>query len=341
MDEIVDRTYASQQFFFQQIRDKLPPHISLVDEMEELLEISQDSAYRRIRGEKELSFGEMQKLVSHFGVSADIAFNTASENVVSFKYNPLNSHTFTMKDYITSAYDTVKSIADKSACKMIYAAKDIPLFHYFAYDEIAAFKMFVWQKTLLGFPEFENKYFSLAAADPELLTLGKKLLKEYNQFPSVELWNEETINSILRQLEFYCEARLFDDMLEAKIITDKIEEYIEHLRKQAELGHKFLVGTDQKKMASFEMYNNEVFLSDNTILALMGDKKLTFITHNALNFLTTTNNKFCDTTNDWFNNLIKRSSLISTVSEKQRNQFFGKLQNRLKQTREKIQYMID
>ena len=224
---------------------------------------------------------------------------------------------------------------------MIYAAKDIPLFHYFAYDEIAAFKMFVWQKTLLGFPEFENKYFYLAAADPELLTLGKKLLKEYNQFPSVELWNEETINSILRQLEFYCEARLFDDMLEAKIITDKIEEYIEHLRKQAELGHKFLVGTDQKKMASFEMYNNEVFLSDNTILALMGDKKLTFITHNALNFLTTTNNKFCDTTNDWFNNLIKRSSLISTVSEKQRNQFFGKLQNRLKQTREKIQYMID
>ena len=59
-----DRTYASQQLLFQQIRDKLPPHISLVDEMEDLLEISQDSAYRRIRGEKELSFGEMQKLVS-------------------------------------------------------------------------------------------------------------------------------------------------------------------------------------------------------------------------------------------------------------------------------------
>jgi hypothetical protein len=338
--ETEDRAHVAQMVFFQQIRDKLPAHISLVDEMEELLEISQDSSYRRIRGEKELSFGEMQKLVSHFGVSADLAFNVASENVVSFKYNPLNNSAFNLKDYITSAYDNVRAISDKAGSQMIYAAKDMPLYHFFMFDEIAAFKLFVWQKTLLGFPGFEDKYFSLAQADTELLATGKKFLRECNQFPTTELWSEETLNSLLRQVAFYCEAKLFDDIKEANIILGRIEEYIEHLRKQAEAGVKISIGAEPKKMAPFTMYHNEVFLCDNTIQITNGEKRTTFLTHNSINFLTTTNNKFCNTTNEWFTNLVKRSSLISSSSEKPRNQFFDKLHSRLRQTKDSVRYMV-
>lgn len=41
-----------QQHFFDHIKERLPTHLSLVDEVAELLSISNDSAYRRIRGEK-------------------------------------------------------------------------------------------------------------------------------------------------------------------------------------------------------------------------------------------------------------------------------------------------
>ena len=41
--------------FFKQIKQNLPAHLSLADEVAELLNISQDSAYRRIRGEKSLA----------------------------------------------------------------------------------------------------------------------------------------------------------------------------------------------------------------------------------------------------------------------------------------------
>jgi len=55
-----------QSLLFQQIKEKTHPHLSLVDEISELLEISYDSAYRRIRGEKALSMGELSKVSQHF-----------------------------------------------------------------------------------------------------------------------------------------------------------------------------------------------------------------------------------------------------------------------------------
>ena len=72
----------SQELLFNQIRQNLPPNISLVDEIADLLDISNDSAYRRIRGEKMLSINELQKLSKHFGISLDLLFSLESGNVV-------------------------------------------------------------------------------------------------------------------------------------------------------------------------------------------------------------------------------------------------------------------
>ena len=44
-----------QVLLFQHIKQALPAHVSMVDEIADLLHISNDSAYRRIRGEKEIS----------------------------------------------------------------------------------------------------------------------------------------------------------------------------------------------------------------------------------------------------------------------------------------------
>ena len=44
---------------FQHIKAKLPSHISLVDELAQVMDVSTDSAYRRIRGEKPISLEEI------------------------------------------------------------------------------------------------------------------------------------------------------------------------------------------------------------------------------------------------------------------------------------------
>ena len=60
-----------QTLLFQKIIDQMPSHLSLADELAELLEISADSAYRRIRGEKPISVFEVQKLCNAYRFSFD------------------------------------------------------------------------------------------------------------------------------------------------------------------------------------------------------------------------------------------------------------------------------
>ena len=63
-----------QEILFQSIKSKSNPNISFVHELSELLEISYDSAYRRIRGEKELSLEELKTICFHYKISVDALF---------------------------------------------------------------------------------------------------------------------------------------------------------------------------------------------------------------------------------------------------------------------------
>jgi hypothetical protein len=330
--------HDAQTLFFQQIREKLPPHVVLVDEVEETLAISQDSAYRRIRGEKELSFTELQKLCSRFGVSADQSMHLAASDVVSFRYNTLDHTGFTLIDYLRRSWETLHTLPEKNRAHLYYAAKDIPLFHYFYDEELAAFKMFVWQKTLLGFPEFENVKYSLRNVQPEVWAYGRKLLEEYHKIPSTEMWNEETISSLLRQSLFYTEAGLMENGEDALRILDKIEQYLVHLRRQAEAGRKFF--QEEGTGAPFALYHNEVVLADNTVVVQAGERLVTYITHNGFNYLATANDRFSAVTHRWMQQLMRKSTLISNVSEKERQRFFSRLEHRVKETRGKVEFLL-
>jgi len=61
----------AQVRFFQHLKSLLPPHMAMVDEVAELLGISNDSPYRRIRGGKTIDLEETYKLCNHFKISMD------------------------------------------------------------------------------------------------------------------------------------------------------------------------------------------------------------------------------------------------------------------------------
>ena len=73
---------GAQQMFFQHVKTLLPAHLSMVDEVGEVLNISSDSAYRRIRGEKPIALEEIKKLCIHFKISLDQFMHLNSESVL-------------------------------------------------------------------------------------------------------------------------------------------------------------------------------------------------------------------------------------------------------------------
>ena len=85
----------------------------------------------------------------------------------------------------------------------------------------------------------------------------------------------------------------------------------------------------EKKMAPFQMYFNEIIILENSVLAQLDGSKAAFIVHNVLNVLMTRDPRFCDNMSTYIQNLIKKSTLISTVSERERSRFFKHLRQRI------------
>ena len=55
-----------QKRLFEIVKSKISVQLRLVDVIEDLLGVGSDSAYRRIRGETELTFSEIQKICAQF-----------------------------------------------------------------------------------------------------------------------------------------------------------------------------------------------------------------------------------------------------------------------------------
>jgi len=87
---------------------------------------------------------------------------------------------------------------------------------------------------------------------------------------------------------------------------------------------------------NYKLYNSDVTIGNNCILVNMGEVKATYLSHHTFNAMITTNNSFCNETDSWLKNLIKKSTLISGVSEKQRYQFFKKISQNIEKLRAKI-----
>jgi len=135
----MENTKEIQHSIFQQIKGSIPSSHSFIHEIAELLSISYDSAYRRVRGEKELTIEDLYKLATRYNLSIDSIFNVQSRNV-TFNCVSLDSETFKVKDWLGLVLENIKNISSASEKEIIYAAKDRNRFFNTLFQSIETLK---------------------------------------------------------------------------------------------------------------------------------------------------------------------------------------------------------
>jgi hypothetical protein len=317
-----------QQELFRVIKSNIPPHVSATEEIAKVLDVSVDSVYRRMRGEKTISLDELNTLCSHFKISLDQLMNIQT-GAFSFQGNFVNNKTFRFSDYLKAMIRDLSYMNSFQNKEIFYLSKDVNIFaHYFR--EIAAFKYFFWMKSIFHFPEFEQRRFTFDAYSDELNQLGEKIFDLYNQIPSTELWNVENINIALRQIEFYRDSQMFESDSDILKLYEAWENVIDHVEIQAKCGYKFRYGDPEAKaIGNYRVYFNEVIIGDNSFIVLLEGTKIAIMPHTVINYMTTRDVHFCENMYDYVQSLMKRSTLISKVSEKERSKFFRILRERI------------
>jgi len=312
-----------QSVFLLKVKEVLPPNIGLAEELADILGVSTDSAYRRIRCETELSIDEVCKIAKKYSLSLDGIFSNLGDTV-TFTYTKLTDNAENFEKYLNRIYNHVKAINAFPEKKITYIAEEVPIFY-----------SFYWQRSVLNIPMYQGKKFEFGIIPQAHVDLALNAFKEYRSIPSVEVWTNETIHTVLKQVEFYAESGAFQNTSDALAVLDEIKKMAAYLEQCAETGRKEISAPTE----NLAMYCSDVVLGTNCIYINSGASKYAYITFNSLNSLTTNNQEFCEETEHWVKNIVKKSTLISGVAEKQRFKFFNQMYKTIDACYERVSKM--
>ncbi len=320
----------TQLLFFQHIKAALPPNISFVDEIADVLDISNDSAYRRIRADKPISFDELQKLCIRYKISLDQFLNLQSDSFI-FSGQLDNNENFRFENWLAEVLKQYMIINSFEKKHIYFLSKDLTFNLHFQIPEIAAFKCFVWMRSFLSFQqEKAEKFVFNYPGFAEHHATGLKIVDIYNNIPTTDIFNKEGINTTLQQIEYYYEAGRLITKEQAHILFDQMVMLVNHVEKQAELGYKFkLGGKPHAGSPAYRLFNNELILGDNTLLAELGDLKVTFLNHSFMHFIATKDKTFNEAMYKNLNNIMQKSTLISASNERERVKLFNGLRDEI------------
>lgn len=323
-------TKQLQQELFRHLKERLPAHLSLVDELCQLLGLSADSAYRRIRGEKPLTFIELKQICEHYHLSIDQLLQLENNSVV-FQAPGITNGAVPFVQHMKGMLEQFQYFNSFKQRDIHYLCKDAPFWYFYLFPAMAAFKTFFWSKTINNEPALSDQTFSLKEFPfDDCFAIGQQILAEHSRMDTVELWNLESIHSSINQVAYYRDAGIFRNSEDLVAVVDDFIRMLDHLQAQAAKGTKFMPGgSEVTHKGTIQFYVNELILGNNTILLTLDGQKISMITYSVFNYLITRDERFAVKGFDTFNTLLGRSTLVSRSGEKDRNRFFNTLRDKV------------
>jgi len=327
---------AIQQRLLGLVQDLTPDKYSLVFELSELLGVSTDSIYRRMRGETLLDINEIQKICLHYNLSFDSICGSDQTGLVSFLYQPVIELP-DFKKWMETIVAHLKSLQTSKNAHIFYAAIDIPIMHNFKFPLVSYFKNMYWLKSITNHPDYQDIKFSRDHINDEFIAQGNAIHDLYSSIPSTEIWTDLITYSLVRQIDYYWDSGEFATKNDALALCDEVEKEFEYLQHAAANSSK---NPERKKIpgdpVNFLLYDCDIEIANNCILVINGDQKTVYLSTQTFNIIITSNTLFANETHRWLNTLIKKSTLISEVGGKQRSLFFRKAFEKINQLRQKI-----
>jgi hypothetical protein len=321
-----------QKLLFEIIKSKIPGNCRLADVIEEVLNVSTHSAYRRIRGDQELSFSELKKICEHFNLSMDEILNNRSSKGVLFHNTPIDPLDkgvyFDFLKRRTNRWEMLKSASD---VEFVCTAHDIPFYHAYQYPELIFFRLFatkcIMYNLSMSYDSFCNDLEKEKIASIFLQIRNNTLL-----IPSSEIWCEQTIDSILKLLAYHYETGAFKTKDTARLLLSQLANLLDSVQQYAIDGFK-----DAERKIPFSMYVCSTSIENNILLAKYRNNFFCSVKLYLNNSIETYNSTHGYETKRWIDDMISKSTLISGgTSAKERLRFFGSSKTRIQQLMDKI-----
>lgn len=297
--------------------------------VEEKLNITRDGAYRRLREATAFHPNEIQLLAELLDISLDSILKSSTKKS-SFLFD-FNKFDLTNNNYLSYFSKIFYTASKAEYAKFYFACKRIPYTYSFFSLGYIEFNIFFLVKVMTGQQPSGVEKFSKdmhKKVGPEIKErrkFGKEYSKLYFQKPSIEIVNSLTFRDDLRKVKYCWDCELFESAEDAIFICESIRFIVNHIKKQAELGKKFIPDQPDNLLADYKLYLCEAVNLEYLFWGDIKDYRIAVFINNSGDYLASREEKFTQRIEQYMKNLIKFSSQISGENERDRNKLFNKI----------------
>ncbi|MEX1191225.1 MAG: hypothetical protein WEA99_04575 [Brumimicrobium sp.] len=326
-----------QTTLLELVKQKIPKDDTFGNVLSDLLNISLDAVYRRNRNETPLTVYEVNKICKHFNISFD-TLSEVKENQVLFEYSPLYNFDFSFDSYLEGMVNALKKLGECTNPEFTLTANNIAIFQLLNFPHLTRFRLYFWAKTHLQMEEYKNQLFEEEKLTDNAYSVGYEILQRYVKIPTIECYDPEFLQGLMRQIQYYSSAHLFKDPTYPLKLIDEVKMMADHIKEQTVLGKKFIYRQQPPVDGNeYKVYLNDTINTDNTFYYTSEEQEGIYLVHNHMNFLHTTNPTYVKESKSILDKQLANSSLISQTNERERNSFFHKLDKNIELFRNKIE----
>lgn len=290
----------------------------------EVIGIMQDTLRKKIAASKSFTADELNIIIEHFKID----FTSDMQTIKEFEFNPIGISENSFIDYFKTIVLQLKYIQSCKMNKIKLTSEDMPIFYYFEYTNLAAFKLYFYKHTLFPTKEVLDDTFVAKNKIEEL----KSIADIYNQISSEELWTPRTIDSTIFQFLYLYDTKKITDTGMISNILNEFSELIEIIFTNAENESKNQVDKN------LIMYRSDITISNNHICFEAETMKAAFVNITTFNTIKVNHPAYITEIEKWMDCMFKSGVKISGEGNAYRTSLQDIYKEKLKLLR---QYIVD
>jgi len=300
------------------ILDSIPKNIKPIEYLIKILEISKESAYRRLRGEIPFTFEEMSKLSLDLDFSMDelIAKPGESRVLVNMQTCLEDDPSTVFLKRFEQYYQFLLHLEDYPNVETVFTLNHVPVIASVYFKNLFKFFYFKWLHKNHE-ASLKLNYSDVVISD-EMEEIRKKV-----RFSTINCANKITLIldsnffvSLMNEIQYYHKRRLINDEDFENLKKDVLE-FVELLETSAQTG---IFGQNAK----ISIYVSSMNIEANTAHAKYNGSETSFIYAFSINPISITNSAIGERHKKWINSVRKYSTLITKSNEMLQAEYFDK-----------------
>jgi hypothetical protein len=296
------------------ILENIPRNMKPAVYLTDLLCLSRESTYRRIRGEIPFTLAEIIKISAALDLSIDNVIFGNSKEHASFKFISNSTVDSNFYQMLQKSHTYIDALSNAKEAESIMALNCLPPTYAVFYDNLFKFTYF---KLIHQDDDISRTTFSETKVPSEIITLQKKICTKLKKIDNSTLILDKNIFlSLIKDIKYYYQRKLLNDE-EYNLLINDMERFINMFER---IAHEGVFGSN----AHVSLYLSTLFVNTNSGYFKYDDTVESVFWVFPENPILIFNSELCSLQKRWLIFLKRQSTLISQSNEILQMEFFDK-----------------